>query len=100
MIDIVHGSPTHSSVIPLKSHGLDQIDSRAQARTEPQYSTHVSGNFGLEESNSHGAGLYESRAILNVCNGWKADIVSRSQALHDFVVSELVDTLALLHTEQ
>lgn len=50
VIDIVHGSPAHSSVIPLESHGLYQIDGSSQTGPEPQNSADVSGNFGLEES--------------------------------------------------
>jgi hypothetical protein len=53
VIDIVHGGPAHSSIIPREPHWLDKVDSRPQTGTEAQNGADVSGDFRLEKSNAH-----------------------------------------------
>ena len=53
MIDIVHGSPPHSSIIPFKPHRLDKVDSRPQTGAKAQDSADVSGNFRFKKGNTH-----------------------------------------------
>jgi hypothetical protein len=45
MIDIIHGGPTHPSIIPLEAHRLDQVHGRTHTGSEPQNSADVSGNL-------------------------------------------------------
>ena len=53
MINIVHGSPANSSIIPRETHGLDKVHSRSETGPEPQNGADISGNFGFEKGNAH-----------------------------------------------
>lgn len=53
MVDIVHGGPAYSSIIPLEPHRLDEVHSRPQTGTEAQNGTDVSSNFRFEKGNAH-----------------------------------------------
>jgi hypothetical protein len=57
MIDIVHGGPSYSSIIPGEAHGLDKVDSRAKTSTEAQNGADVSSDFGFEKGNAHSGSL-------------------------------------------
>ena len=53
MIDIIHGGPPDSSIIPLEPHGLDKIHGRPQTGTEAQNGADISSNFLFKKSNAH-----------------------------------------------
>lgn len=53
MIDIVHGGPAYSSIIPLETHGLDKVHSRPQTGTKAQNGADVSSNFWFEKGYAH-----------------------------------------------
>jgi len=53
MIDIVHGGPAYSSIVPLEPQWLDKVHSRPQTGAEAQNGADVSGNFWFEKSNAH-----------------------------------------------
>src|SRR4051812_47041227 len=79
MIDIIHGSPTHSLIIPFEPHRLNEIDCCSHTGGEPQNGANISGNSRLEQSNSHRARLSQSFAALNARSGWKADVTNSSR---------------------
>ena len=53
MVDIVHGGPAYSSIIPLEPHGLNKVHRRPQTGSEAQNGADVSSNFWFEKSNAH-----------------------------------------------
>ena len=41
------------SIVPLESHGLDQVHGRPQASAQPQDGADVAGDLGLEQGDTH-----------------------------------------------
>jgi hypothetical protein len=53
MIDIVHGRPPDSSIIPIEPEGFYEVHSRSQTRSEAENGADIPGDFGLEKGNAH-----------------------------------------------
>ncbi len=53
MIDIIHGGPAYSSIIPFEPHGLDKVHGRPQTGTEAQNGADISSDLRFEQGNAH-----------------------------------------------